>query len=1083
MGQTVTLQIPFGGGLNEKLSPHYQDPNAQLASVTNGNYVKANVVDKRLGIGLTGQLPASTFPNPVARLAAWSKGDVNVLSQNGLYAVEAATGSMVNVGPLPPAQTVRRPIPLSANAVNLLPVIGDLPTATTTLRIVVYTGAPIALTGGNAVYALVYDINTQQIVKPPTLLYTSTAGAPGLVLVANVLYLPNAPANEQLAIFFADTTQSGNANLGLFACNYVAATNSFTTPVNLAQGWTGGTQNPIWDVAPFVGDSSGRYLFTYAPSTGGYVVYVVSPAHVLGANVSVALPGGYASGGARVPYSSNQVYVCGQSGTSDLIWLVYTGISASTTMQLFIASWGQPNSFPVNLAPTSIATQPYIWAIPPVQTSQTQVLFGYETVAANALTNTFAGSLYTASSAGSTFYGYVPLGYFPIARPFVLDSTVFLPSVLNLGLGSEQMGQYLLQVQGSAGTACALPVGTSAPRQVDQQSIVNGMAWNLGSAVLAGPNHVPFGAVANPTAYTAVPIRVAGEDTQSATLAPLTNGNPGLSLSTWQTTYNFSSPLQYEASELGGLLHIQGGTPFLYDGGNTYEDNFFFYPEFTAMATTGTGTTLTTGAYTYALVYVYADSAGLVHRSAPYFTNPIAVTNGGAYPQLSIPELASWRIAAGATVYCEIYRTTASPVSPVFYLLDRIVINGNLGGTFAVYNDNNGNNGNTALQTSTILYTTGNVLDRVNAPASNGQVIYKSRKWQVDDTLQSIWFTQQFTPGEAPGFNDGALVITFSDGGDITGLATLDTELIVFKKNSIWLIFGGDGPNSEGTGPDETTPVQVAIVGATDWRSIVRTDVGVMFAHSSGIYLFDRSLGTTFIGTKVQDLFAQYPICVGAALVPGTTQVRFAMLQNVGIAPETTVIVYDYLLQQWTQHVYAQQSANLASLALSSSGVYTMNTTDGRIWQENANLVTPAAGQYMDENASAVASFVPTSITTAEIKVMGSGALQAYQRARWVQLYADALDPCQVTMELAFNGVPAIVQSRTWAWSQLDDLPYVQVSQHVGALYTKAMSVQITVSDSADPASVTGQGVRWSGLAIELDALKDRYRQVPVQNR
>ena len=97
-------------------------------------------------------------------------------------------------------------------------------------------------------------------------------------------------------------------------------------------------------------------------------------------------------------------------------------------------------------------------------------------------------------------------------------------------------------------------------------------------------------------------------------MTPATTGNPGLSLSTWQTTYNFASPLQYQSNELGGLLHIQGGTPFVYDGATTYEDNFFYYPEFTNVTTTGTGTPLDTGSYTYAVVYVYADSAGLVHQ-------------------------------------------------------------------------------------------------------------------------------------------------------------------------------------------------------------------------------------------------------------------------------------------------------------------------------------------------------------------------------------------------------------------------------------------------------------------------------------
>jgi hypothetical protein len=1080
VGQTVVVQIPFAGGLNEKLSAHYQDPNAQLASVVNGNFVKANAVDKRLGMGLTTTLPAPTIANPVARVASWSKGDVDVLTQNGLYAVEAASGTSVAVGPLPPAQTIRRPIPISANAIDLLPVVGDLPTATTTLRVVVYTGS------GCSVYALVYDTNTQQIVCPPTRIYFNGAST-DLALVGNVLYLANAPANEQLAIFFADTTASGSTNQGIYACNYVASSNTFTSPTLIGQAYTGGSAlPPVWDVAPFVGDSTGRYLFAYCTTSSEYGLFVVTPNHsTITTGPTVTAPGGYVAGCGGSP--TNQIYVYGTAGTGELIWLEYTFTDFSLpTMQLFAAAWGQPGSFPVEVSPTSLITQPALWVIPPLPTSATQAVCGYVLPIVGAGTTTFAGFLDQVSASGSPSYADLSLGYFPIARPFLLNGVMYIPSVLNLGQGSEQGTQYLLQVglngsfQGAA-TLSALPVATSAQRQVDLQSIFNGMGY--AGVVVQGPNHIPFGSVANPTSYTAVPIRIVGEDTQSASVNPFTTGNSGLSLSTFQTTYNFDSPLQYQANELGGLLHIQGGTPFVFDGATTYEDNFYYYPEFTTATLVGTGSTIPSSgsaSYTYAVVYVYPDSAGLVHRSSPYFTNTVTVTHGGQYPQLSIPELGTWRTLYGQT-FCEIYRTIGNPgTTPEFYLLDRVVVGFAIAQGFQTYDDNNPQNSDALLQSSTPLYTSGGVLDRVCPPSCNGQTIHKSRVWRIDDTLQTIWFSEQFSPGDAPGYNE-ALTITMSDGGDMLALASMDTELVVFKKQSIWVIYGGDGPNQLGQGADETTPVKVpSDVGAQDWRSVVLTPVGVMFAASTGIYLLDRSLGVTFIGAKVQDLFSTYPVCVGAALVPGSTQVRFAM-QSIVNPIRSTIIVYDYLLQQWTQHQYAQQTELLNSVGVSQQGVYTVNTEDGCIWQENS--AATIAAPYLDDDTTGTPHFSPTSITTAEIKVQGSGPLQAYQRTRWVQLYADQLDPCQVTMALAFNGVSTIVQSETWTWNQLDDLAYDQVAMHVAGAYNKAMSVQVTLTDSADPATVTGQGVRWSGLAIELDALKQRTPQTPPQNR
>ena len=170
MGRTITQQFPFAGGLDQKQSPHYLDPSARLATVINGNFSKANQVDKRLGIGFTGQSGAAAN----GRLASWSKADLVALSTAGAINIDAAdftnTGTAVtNLGPLPPASVVRRPIPMAGNAFDILPVVGDLPFNSTTLRVCAYAGPlnPLNLTQ-YTVFATVYDINTRQVVLPPT---------------------------------------------------------------------------------------------------------------------------------------------------------------------------------------------------------------------------------------------------------------------------------------------------------------------------------------------------------------------------------------------------------------------------------------------------------------------------------------------------------------------------------------------------------------------------------------------------------------------------------------------------------------------------------------------------------------------------------------------------------------------------------------------------------------------------------------------------------------------------------------------------------------------------------------------------
>jgi len=150
-------------------------------------------------------------------------------------------------------------------------------------------------------------------------------------------------------------------------------------------------------------------------------------------------------------------------------------------------------------------------------------------------------------------------------------------------------------------------------------------------------------------------------------------------------------------------------------------------------------------------------------------------------------------------------------------------------------------------------------------------------------------------------------------------------------------------------------------------------------------------------------------------------------------------------------------------------------TDDGSTWQEGSG--------WFDQTNAAANVFVPTTVTTAEIKVQGAGALQAYQRVRKVQLYADQVDPAQITIGLAFNGISTQVASRTWSYNQLKGLPYNLISMDVPAAYTRGMSVQVTLSDASDPATVTGQGVNWNALALEIEALAGRYPQTPKGNR
>ncbi len=433
-------------------------------------------------------------------------------------------------------------------------------------------------------------------------------------------------------------------------------------------------------------------------------------------------------------------------------------------------------------------------------------------------------------------------------------------------------------------------------------------------------------------------------------------------------------------------------------------------------------------------------------------------------------------VANPGTVFANVYRTLAN--GSTFYLLNRIVVSNDTSAVEVLYPASGADNwADSSLRTgSTLLYTTGGVLDNVNPPSSSFQIAHRGRKAVVDETLRAVWFTTQFTTGDAPGFNE-ALIVQFPEGGDITAIRSMDDKFIAFKSTSIW-VMTGDGPADTGQGSDWSTPQPISSdVGCVSWQSVVSTPMGVMFKASNGIYLLGRDLQVTFIGKAVIDLLTSHPIVTSATLVPARTQVRFTCSTSDGTA--STVVVYDYLLNQWTQHDYGQLSAPIASACLTFNAPqrYSILTTDGELWQEHLSTDTDWA---FDEDSAGDPHFVTLSATLPFQKTQ----LQAYMRTRRLQLFASQEDDCGVRIDLSFDYQDTIRQTAAWTPAELARLPISgQVEVHVAAAYNSCQSVRVKVSDVAGTAMTTGAGMRFVSVAYELQPKGQRYRAIPVLGR
>jgi hypothetical protein len=1072
MGEVSVLNLPFVGGVDEKTSKEWNDPSKQQATIVNGNFEKVGSISKRLGIQhlSNAAVPGSAISaiSSGVRCVGWSRSSLSLCSEGGFYQYAEAEGGLVGVSNLPDVYCVRRPIITAPTRTNT--VLCDLPYNGTTLRIAIYWDVAFNLK------ATVYDAVSGDVVLEPTTIYAITgAFASGYIpVVVSAFYLPNSGRTK---VFIQDNTDSK-----VYVRDYVAATNSFSAAVNLFTVSGVGTVGLV-DIMPFDGDPGGGYVASYTTSTTTFRTRWYSSADAVLLTKDVTLTAGQTHAG------FGQLYVTATYGASERVWVTYQTFQAGTYRLICLCMSGDGAFTTQAGSPTVIASSALTTLIigGTCRLGPDDLFISYRrqgiTTDAQVGPNTCNGTWYRVHAAGTltaAATGPMPFGFFPVSKPFVADGAVHQAFYLNLYLQagaisddvqSQQITLYLCKFVGVDATVATttnnvvLPVVTVAPRQVSAtyQLLIDFFALFRVQCM----SNVAPGA----TRY-AVGVKTNGIET-SALDGPL---GP-----TWAVDFYFDSATRrqlYQATELGTELSLSGGVPFVCDGQAAFEDSFFMYPEFSYVKLGGSGITIS-GVYTYAIVYSYIDSSGLTHRSAPAFTNAVTVPgNGTTGPIVHImPLSATYRdVANPGTVFADIYRTQGN--GSTFYFLNRIVASNQPLATQILYPTSGADNWSDAsmIQNTSLVYTTGGVLDNVNPPSSSFQIAHRGRKAAVDETRRFVWFTKIYAEGEAPGFNE-AMVVPYPEGGDITAIRSMDDKFVAFKASSIW-IMTGDGPADTGQGSDWSVPQSISTdVGCSNWQSVVLTPMGLMFKAPNGIYLLSRDLQVTFIGKAVIDLMTDFPVVTSATLVPNSTHARFTCTNAAGTA--SIVIVYDYLLGQWTRHEYPSLSAPIASACLTfpSPQKFTILTTDGQIWQER--LPTDAQSHF-DEDVNDARQFVVTSVTVPYVKTQ----LQGYARMKRVQLFGQQEDDCGIKLEFAFNYDDSVRQTSTWYSYQLSELPIRgQVETHVAAKHNKSMSMQVTVSDVAGSAMTTGAGMRFVSVAIELEAIGNRYRAIPAAGR
>lgn len=310
----------------------------------------------------------------------------------------------------------------------------------------------------------------------------------------------------------------------------------------------------------------------------------------------------------------------------------------------------------------------------------------------------------------------------------------------------------------------------------------------------------------------------------------------------------------------------------------------------------GAGALTAQTTYQYVQYIETVDSDGNVWRSPP--SQPLSVTMAAnTANNITMPQWATQRFG-------QRYRAILLRVSANGFVFRRITsFQGAFGVTSFTFNDTLAD---TAIATGDVLYTTGETPTAITPRASHVMTA-KDRLWLVNaDFRTELWASKNLRPGRQPEFTNTNVNDIDDNYGDITGLSTIDDNLVVFKRNAVYFV-NGDGLADDGSGTNFGIVMVSGDVGAIPGSPIVQAGDAIYFVSDRGIMSIDRGGNVQPVGRDV-DRFINQPLIQtperiwDGVYVPSKNEVRF--------------VTDNYVL------VHNRKFATTATIAANSTGSY-----------------------------------------------------------------------------------------------------------------------------------------------------------------
>ncbi|NJN94480.1 MAG: hypothetical protein HC875_10500 [Anaerolineales bacterium] len=392
-----------------------------------------------------------------------------------------------------------------------------------------------------------------------------------------------------------------------------------------------------------------------------------------------------------------------------------------------------------------------------------------------------------------------------------------------------------------------------------------------------------------------------------------------------------------QSVEVNDAIYFDGGIVSYNDGARMQEVGFHLAPDNISGTSFGSGTGGSAGAGTYGYIFTYEsiDNRGnntLSGRSIPYFLNATSTfshvlslynTHLSNRPTGSIVTR-FWRTQANQQVYKLVSERTSTGDGDLIQFSDNV--------SDATLDDNQ------------LLNT--QELSNISPPASHAICNHRNRVFvAVSDNDNDIWYSKPKAVGIPVEWGENQIISCPSEGGRITGLASLSGYLVIFKNDRIYLV-EGEGPDAAGNGTGFYPPQLLASadVGCISKHSIVYCPQGVMFQSRRGIMLLDNGLGLSFIGAPVESYTTG--TINSAVLSPETNTIRFTLSGS-----SSPMLTYDYSYGFW--NTFSDKGARhsvMLSPVIGKTNHFVLHTDSRNLL--NQNITSASCQDYLGTGSS-----------------------------------------------------------------------------------------------------------------------------------